>query len=107
MASQRISTRGNPDPNPAEQVFVPKNILQKYKKKSEPIISDFQKFDSFFGDEIVDIDNLGFDLKFEQSLFQSKSESDMKEVEPQLVNFQTPMHRDFIRKGKAPEYFHT
>lgn len=103
MASQRNFTRGNPDPNPAELVFDPEKLLQKYRKKSESTISNFQKFGSFSDDEIVDIDNIGFDLKFEKSLFHSKYESDLKEIIPDLVKFQSPTHIDSIRKGKAPE----
>lgn len=87
MASKIIFTRGNPDPNPSELVFDPENLLQKYKKTSESNISDFQKLGYFFDDEIVDINNIGFDLKFKQSLFRSKYESELKEVVPHPVNF--------------------
>lgn len=103
MASQRIFTRANPDLNPTEVVFDPENILQNYRKKSEPSTPYFQRFGSYSDKEIIDIHNLGFDLKFEQSLFQCKSESELKEVVPNSVNFQSPTHRDFLKKGKAPE----
>lgn len=91
------------DPHPAELVFDPEKLLQKYKKKVEPNTSKFQSFNSFSGDDIVDIDNIGFDLNFEQSLFRSKSEFDLKEAIPDPNNFQTIAYNNSAKKGKAPE----
>jgi len=81
-------------------VFDPEKILQNYRKKYEPSTSSFLRFGSYSDEENVDVDNVGFDLRFEQSLFRSKSEADLKEVVPDPTIFQTPIHEDFSREGK-------
>jgi len=104
LASHRIFTQANPHQNPTEIVFDPEKILQNYRKKSEPITSDFLRFGSYSDEEIVDVDNVGFDLRFEQSLLCSKFEADLKEVVSDPTIFQTPTHEDFSREGKKPVF---
>lgn len=104
MASQRIFTRVHPDPNPTEVVFDPEKLLQNYRKKPGPSTPYFQMFCSFYDEEVIDIDNIGFDLRFKQYLFHSKSKGDLKEVVPDLTIFQSPINKDFSRKGKEPVF---
>jgi len=95
--------RRNPDPYPVEIVFDPEKLLQRHEKREKPNTSRFQQFNSFSDDDIENIEDIGFDLKFEQYLFRSKSESNLKETIPDPNKFQAGADNSSFTKGETSE----
>ena len=75
MAPKRIHTRRNPDPEAAIPVFDLEKIV--HKRKERPIIPSFHlyRYLSLPKYGVTRIENLEFDVKFEQTLFKTKYES--------------------------------
>jgi hypothetical protein len=61
-------------------VFDPKKLLHKRKEKTINSFSFLERNLSFPKDGVKRIDDLDFDLKFEQTLFRSRSEYNLKEI---------------------------
>jgi hypothetical protein len=80
MAPKRIYTRRNPDPEPIASMFDPEKLLHKRKEKTIKSFSYLERNLSLPKDGVKSIDDLDFDLKFEQTLFRSKSESNLNEI---------------------------
>ena len=97
-------TRSNPDPNPHEQVENPKRIL-KFKKQLEesqpPIL---ERIVSVETDSVKTIDDLKFDLKFEHSLFDSKSDLDLSEVVIDIPGLNTFIPKKWTRFSNKEKY---
>ena len=77
----KIYTRANPDPNPPDIVDDLENFLRKTKHKNQrftPI--KLEKSPSLPKDGVLSIEDLYCDLKFEQTLFRTKSESDLTAI---------------------------
>ncbi len=79
LASRKVHTRRNPDRNPPKVVDDLEKFLRMSKNKAEnftPI--RLEKSPSLAKDGELSIEDLYFDLKFEHTLFRSKSESDLE-----------------------------
>jgi hypothetical protein len=75
MAPKRTYTRAHPDPEPAIAVDNPKKLLKK-KNIAEGFENHNPLHRSFsLPEELVDIQDLDFDLFFEQILFRTKSDN--------------------------------
>ena len=70
-SSSKRQTRRNPDPE--------KNLKAK-KQSDQSYLPIFQRSTSLSSDSIKTLDGIKFDLKFEQSMFRSKSDSELSEV---------------------------
>ena len=79
IAPKRIYMRKNPNPNPPEVVEDPENILRSSNKNDKGIFH-LQRSLSLPVEGIKSIDDVIFDKKFEQTLFISKSSSDLSQV---------------------------
>ena len=66
-------TRVNPDPEPATSVSDPEKLLHKRKERITNSVCYLDRNLSLTKDGVKIIDNLDFDLLFEQTLFRSKS----------------------------------
>jgi hypothetical protein len=80
LAPKKVYTRANPDPEPATSVSDPENILHKRKEKITDSVYYLDMNLSLPKDEVKNIDDLDFDLLFEQTLFISISESYLNEI---------------------------
>ena len=80
MAPKKIYTRANPDPNPPTIVDNPEKLLKTQKVQEEKNTSFLSRSISLPSKDIKTIDDIPFDLKFELSLFRSKSESDLTQT---------------------------
>jgi hypothetical protein len=80
LAPKNIHTRRNPDPEPTTSVVDPEKLLHKRKEKASHSGIFLDRISSFPKDGVKSIDDLEFDIKFEQTLFRSKSESDLTEI---------------------------
>ena len=71
-------TRANPYPNPPDIVDDLENFLRKTKNKNQSFTPiKLEKSPSLPKDGVLSIEDLYCDLKFEQTLFRTKSESDL------------------------------
>jgi hypothetical protein len=61
-------------------VFDPENILHKRKERPISQVLCLDRYLSFPKDGVTSIEDLDFDLKFEQTLFRTKSESCLNEI---------------------------
>ena len=80
MASKQVHTRANPDPEPVAPMSNPKKLLHKGKKKIPDPFYYLDRNMSLPKDGVESIDDLEFNLLFEQTLFRSKSKSYLKEI---------------------------
>jgi hypothetical protein len=80
MAPKKIHTRRNLDPEPIANVYDPENIFHKRKEKTVKSFSFMDINLSLPKDGFKSIDDLDFDLKFEQTLFRSRSEYKLNEI---------------------------
>ena len=80
LAPKRIYTRANLDPNPPIVFENPERILRKSNSKVWKDIYQLYKSISLLAKGVESIDEVIFDLKFEHTLFRSKSESDLSQV---------------------------
>ena len=94
-SSRKRYTRRNPDPDPKTLVEDPERILKEKKQSDQSDLPIFQRSTSLVSDSIKILDSLKFDLKFEQSLFRSKSYSDLSEVVVDIPGLNTFVPKDF------------
>ena len=82
MAPRTIYTRRNPDPdpNPPKVVEDPERILRRKKRKVDSGIPLISRSVSFPKEGFISVDYLQFYMKFEQSLFKSKLDSDLVQI---------------------------
>ena len=80
LAPKRIYTRDNPDPNPSEAVENPKKILRKSNSKVGKETYQLHKSTSLPVEGVESINEIAYDLKFEHSLFRTKSESHLEHI---------------------------
>lgn len=79
-SSSKRYTRRNPDLDPKTLVEDPERILKAKKQSDQSALPIFQRSTSLASNSIKTLYGLKFDLKFEQSLFKSKSNLDLSEV---------------------------
>ena len=80
MTPKKDYTRRNPNPEPIAYVSDPEKLLHKRKERVVDSGKFLDRNLSFPNDEVKSIDDLDFDIKLEQSLFRSRSESNLNEV---------------------------
>ena len=91
---RRKYTRSNPDPDPTKPVEDPDKILKLRKENIEQGISPLQRNFSLPTEGIKTIDDIKFDIKFEHSLFRTKSYSNLSQVVVDIEGLNT-----FVPKG--------
>ena len=91
-SSSKRYTRNNLDP---------KSIIKTKKKKDQSDLHIFQRSNSLATDSVKTLDGLKFDLKFQHSLFKSKSDLDMKEVVIDIPRLNTFIPKSFSRFSKG------
>ena len=105
MASSRgRHIRSNLNPNPQELAKDPKIIMKFRKQFDNPQTHVLERFVSFESEPIKTLDGLKFDIKFEQSMFRSKSDLDLSEVIvsiPHLNTFTPKNFYGFSKKEKC------
>jgi hypothetical protein len=72
LAPKKIYTRKNPDPEPTTPLFDPEKLLHKKRDKTPCSNIFFDRTLSLPKDGVKGLDDLEFDIKFEQILFRSK-----------------------------------
>ena len=77
LAPKRIYTRANLDLNPSIAVENPEKTFRKSSSKVGKETYQLYKSTSLPPEGVESIDEVTFDLKFEHTLFKSKSESDV------------------------------
>jgi hypothetical protein len=80
LAPKKIHTRSNPDPEAAIPVSDPENIVHKRKENPVTPVLHPDRYLSLPKDRVTSIEDLEFDVKFEQALFRTKSESCLSET---------------------------
>ena len=108
MASRKVYyIRSNPDPKPAMIVYDPERITKKKKKKKLEDEISLKRVISL-PSELESLQDIDFDLKFEHSLFKSKSENDLKTVvlDPDFISFLNAKQKSIAvnSKFKKAEY---
>ena len=101
LATKRIYTRKNPNPNPPEVVEDPNNILRRSSNKIDKGTFHLQRSPSLPGKGIKSIDDNIFDEKFEKTVFTSKSSSYLSRVifdRERLISFTTRSSSKFSKK---------
>ena len=96
-------TRSNPDPKPVVIVDNPDRIGKK-KKQTENLEAEISLIRvNSLPSELVSLQNIDFDLKFEHSLFKSKYESDLKTVvlDPGFVSFFNAKQKSIVVSSKS------
>ena len=92
LARKRIYARANPYPNPPIVFENPKRILRKSNSKVGKDTYQLYKSISLLAEGVDSIDEVIFNLKFEHTLFRSKSESDLSQIvlDPKIFSPITP-----------------
>ena len=109
MASRKTYyTRSNPDPKPAVIVDNPDRIGKKKKQtKNLEFEVSLIRVNSL-PQELVSLQYIDFDLKFEHSLFKSKFENDLKTtvLDPAFISFLNAKQKSIAisSKSKKAEY---
>jgi hypothetical protein len=80
MAPKRIHSRRNPDPEVVIPVSDPEKIVHKRKEKKISPVLCLDRYLSLPKDGVTSIEDLDFDVKFEQTLFRTKYESCLNEI---------------------------
>jgi hypothetical protein len=80
VAPKTIYTSANPDPNPIEPVCDPEKLLCRTREKVSDPFYYLDRIMSLPKDDAQSIDDLEFDALFEQTLFRSKSETNLDEI---------------------------
>ena len=101
-SSSKRYTRRNPDPDPKTPVEDPESILKEKKQSDQSDLPIFEISTSLASDSIKTLDGLKFDLKFEQSLFRTKSKSylDLSEVVIDILGLNTFVPKYFFGFSK-------
>ena len=73
-------------------------------KKDKSTLPIFQRYNSLATDSVKTLDGLKFDLKFQHSLFRSKSDSNLKEVVIDITGLNTFIPRSFSIFSKQQKY---
>ena len=100
-SSNKRYTRRNRDPDPKTPVEYLERILKTKKQGNQQDIRVFQRSISLSSNPIKIVDGIKFDLKFEQSLFRSKSDSNLSELVidiPELNTFVPKKNSRFSKK---------
>ena len=103
-SSSKRYTRSNPDPDPQFPVEDPERVLKAKKTSDKSNLPVFQRSTSLAIDSIKKLDGLKFDLKFQQSLCRSKSDSDLKQVVIDKVGLNTFIPNIFFGFSKKHKY---
>ena len=103
-SSSKRYTRSNPDPDPQSPVEDPERILKAKKTSDQSNLPVFQRSTSLVIDFVKTLDGLKFDLKFQHSLFRSKSDSDLSEVVIDIPALNTFIPKDFSGFSKKERY---
>jgi hypothetical protein len=80
LAPKKVHTRRNPDPEAAIPVSDPEKLVRRRKERPVTPVLHPDRYLSFPRDGLTSIEDLVFDVKFEQSLFRTKSESCLNET---------------------------
>jgi hypothetical protein len=80
LAPKRIHTRRNPYLEVVILVSDPDKIVHKRKQNPTNLVLCLDKYLYFPKDGVTSIEDLDFDLKFEQTLFRTKYESCLNEI---------------------------
>ena len=75
MVSKRIFTRSHPNPNPHAIVDNPEKILRKTPRSENPTINKPLHKAISLPENLATLQDIQFNLHFEQSLFKTKSHS--------------------------------
>jgi hypothetical protein len=94
-SSSKIYTRRNPDPDPHIPIEDPEKILKSRKQTNHPKTPILQRCISLSPELVKTMDGIKFDLKFEQSLFISKSDLDLSGVVMDIPGLNTFIPKDF------------
>ena len=94
-SSSKRYTRRNPDLDPKTPVEDSERILKAKKQSDQSYLPLFQRSTSLASDSIKTLDGLKFHIKFEQSLFRSKSDSDLSEVVIDIPSLNTSFPKYF------------
>jgi hypothetical protein len=102
MAPKRIHTRRNPNPKEVIHVFDPEKLV--HKRKEKPISPEFclDRNLSLPKDGVKSIEDLDFDLKFEQAMFRTRSESSLNEIIFDEKRFQDLISNASIKPSMIP-----
>ena len=90
LASRKVYyTRSNPDPKPVVIVENPDRIGKKKKQLENLEVEVLLKRVNSLPQDLVSLQDIDFDLKFENSLFRSQSKSDLKTtfLDPVFISF--------------------
>ena len=101
--SSKRYTKKNLDPNPTKPVDNPKKSLGERKKKNSPSSPLLNRSISLSKEIVQTLEYLQFDLKFEHSLFRSKSDSYLSQVIvdiPTLLTFVPKYFYNISKKNK-------
>jgi hypothetical protein len=80
MAPKKVYTRENPDSKPVASVSDPEKLLYKRKERITDSVCYLDRNLSLPKDRVKRIDDIDFDLLFEQTMFRSKTESYLNEI---------------------------
>jgi hypothetical protein len=80
LAPKKIHTRSNPDPEATIPVSDPEKLVRKRKERPVTPVLRPDRYLSFPKDRVTSLEDLEFDVKFEQALFRTKSESCLSET---------------------------
>ena len=103
-SSSKKYTRSNLDPDPKSPIEDPKTILKNKKQKDQSALPIFQRSNSLATYAVKTLHGLKFDLKFQHSLFRSKSDSDLKEVVIDIPGLNTFIPKSFFVFSKRKKY---
>lgn len=103
-SSSKKYTRSNPYLDPNSPVEDPERILKTKKQKDQSTLPIFQRSNSLAIDSVKTLDGLKFDLKFQYSLFRSKSDSNPKEVVIDIPGLNAFIPKSFSRFSKIQKY---
>ena len=109
MALKIIYTRANPDPNPPKVFENPQNILRKSNSKVGKDTNQLYKSISLPAEGFESIDDVIFGVKFEQTLFISKSRLDMSQVvfDPKYLSPITPRNSSSFSRREQKLFWDT
>ena len=103
-SSSRRHTRSNPDPDFYEPVDDLENILRFRKQSHNSQSPVLERSFSLESEPVKTVDGIKFDLKLEQSLFRSKSDSDLSEVVIDIPSLNTFIPKDCSGFSKKEKY---
>ena len=99
-SSSKRHTRINPDPGQETPIEDPEKTLKSKNQSNHPKTPILQRSITLSPEPVKTVDGIKFDLKFEQSLFRSKSDSDLGGVVIDIPGLNTLIPKDFTSFSK-------